>query len=165
MRFFAAFVGTNSWIKLQIRMVAAIKGFNRSWLSWLSCKKKYKTILNEYKTDKRANEISGSDRKQECKWFTEMDQWHGSRASVHNDIPASATESWTEDVIPSTPTMSQTTTSAPPTQEKKKKTQEKIETLLEQVVGNSGALLASFQESTAVLKNMDKNFAALIAKF
>jgi hypothetical protein len=36
--------------------------------------KKYKTILNEYKIDKRANEISDSDRKQECKWFTEMDQ-------------------------------------------------------------------------------------------
>jgi len=72
-------------------MVAVIKGFNRTWLS---CKKKYKTILSEYKTDKRANEISGSDRKQECKWFTEMDQWHSSRASVHNDIPASATKSW-----------------------------------------------------------------------
>ena len=107
--------------------------------------KKYKTILNEYRTDKRANEILGKDRKQECKWFTQMDQWYGSRASVHNDIPASATKSSTEDVIPSTPTPSQTTISAPPTQEKKKETQEKIETLLEQVVGNSGALLASFQ--------------------
>ena len=94
-----------------------------------------------------------------------MDQWHGSRTSVHNDIPASATKSWAEDTIPSTPTPSQTTTSAQPTQEKKKKIQEKIENLLEHVVGNSGALLASFQESTAILKNMDKNFAALIAKF
>ena len=122
-----ACVGTNSWIKLQIRMVAAIKGFNRTWLS---CKKKYKTILSEYRTYKKENEISGSDRKQECKWFTEMDQWHRSRANVHNDIFASATKSWTENVIPSTPTLSQTTTSAPPTQEKKKKTQEKIETLL-----------------------------------
>ncbi len=52
-----------------------------------------------------------------------MDQWHGSKVSVHSDIPASTTESWTEDVIPSTLTPSQTTTSLPPTQEK-------IETLL-----------------------------------
>jgi hypothetical protein len=37
------------------------------------------------------------------------------------------------------------TTSAPPIQEKKKKTHEKIETLLKHVIGNSGALLASFQ--------------------
>jgi hypothetical protein len=66
-----ACVGTNSSIKLQIRIVAAIKAFNRSWLS---CKKKYKTILSEYRTDKRANEISGSDRKQKCKWFTKIDQ-------------------------------------------------------------------------------------------
>ena len=86
-------------------------------------KKKYKTILNEYRTDKKANEISGSDRKQECKWFTHMDQWHGSRASVHNNIPASATKSWTEDVILSTPTPSQTTIFVPPTQKKKKNTQ------------------------------------------
>ena len=68
-------------------MVAAIKEFNQSWLSR---KKKYKTILNEYKTDKRANEILGSDRIHECKWFTEMNQCHGSKASVHNKIPASA---------------------------------------------------------------------------
>ena len=94
-----------------------------------------------------------------------MDQWHGSRASVHNDIHASATESLVDNTIPCTPTLSQTTTSTPPTQEKKKKTQGKIENLLEHVVGNSGALLALFQESTTILKNMDKNFAALIAKF
>jgi hypothetical protein len=158
--------GVNSWLKLQIRLVAAIKGFNRSWLS---CKKKYKAILSEYKTDKRANEISGTDRKQECRWFNEMDEWHGSRASVRNQIPASATESW-EDVIPSTPATPSTaatpsTVPTPSTQEKKKKIQEKIEILLEQVVGNSAALLTSFQESTNLLKNMDKNFAALIDKF
>jgi hypothetical protein len=51
--------------------------------------------------------------------------------SVHNDIHASATKSWTKDGIPSTSTPSQTTTSAPPTQEKKKKTQDNIKTLLE----------------------------------
>ena len=94
-----------------------------------------------------------------------MDLWHNSRVSVHNDIPISVTESWTEDIIPSTPIPSQTTTSAPPTQKKEKNIQEKIETLLEHVVGNLKALLASFQESTAILKNMDKNFVALIAQF
>jgi hypothetical protein len=103
-------------------MVAAIKEFNRSWLS---CTKKYKTILNEYIINKKTHKISSSDRKQECKWFTKMDQWHGSRANVHNDIHANATESWTEDVIPSTPTPSQITTFAPPTQEMNKKIQEK----------------------------------------
>lgn len=56
--------GMNAWVKLQVRMVAGIRGFNRTWLS---CKKKYKTILAEYRNDKRANEISGTDRKQECR--------------------------------------------------------------------------------------------------
>ncbi len=79
-----------------------------------------------------------------------MDEWHSNTASVYNQIPASATESNFEDVIPSTPP-SQTTTATTPnstttsTQDnKKKKTQEKIELLLEQVVGNLGALLSSF---------------------
>ena len=53
---------------------------------------------------------------------------------------------------------------APPTKKKKNKTKEKIEILLEHVVRNSWAFFASFQESTAILKNMDKNFDALIAK-
>jgi hypothetical protein len=162
------FTGVNQWFKLQIRLVAAIKGFNRSWLS---CKKKYKSILADYRNDKRANEVSGADRHQEYKWFTEMDEWHGNTASVNNQIPASATESNFEDIIPSTPP-SQTTTATTPNStttsiqdNKKKKTQEKIELLLEQVVGNSVALLSSFQESTNILKNMDRNFAALLEKF
>ena len=32
-----------------------------------------------------------------------MDEWHGNTASVRNQIPASATESPLEDVIPYTP--------------------------------------------------------------
>ena len=74
-----------------------------------------------------------------------MDEWHGNTASVRNQIPASATETTFEDVIPSTPP-SQTTTATTPnstttsTQDKKKKTQEKIELLLEHVVGNSRLL-------------------------
>jgi hypothetical protein len=75
------------WVKLQTRMVAGIRGFNRSWLS---CKKKYNNILAKYWNDKRANEISGSDRKQECRWFDEMDTWNSKRASVHNQISANA---------------------------------------------------------------------------
>lgn len=58
--------GVNNWIKLQIHLVATIKGFNHSWLS---CKIKYKNILKEYKFDKKANEVFGSDRVQECKWY------------------------------------------------------------------------------------------------
>jgi hypothetical protein len=94
------FTGVNTWLKLQIRLVAAIERFN---MSWLSCKKKYKSILADYKNDKMANEVSDTYRHQECKWFTEMDEWHDNTASVRNQIPTSATESNFEDVIPSTP--------------------------------------------------------------
>jgi hypothetical protein len=54
---------------------------------------------------------------------------------------------------------------APNTQEKKKKSQDKIEGLLQQVVGNSTILISTFQQSTDLLKNMDRNFAALLERF
>jgi hypothetical protein len=82
-------------------------------MSWLSCKKKYKSIIADYRKDKMANEVSGADRHQECKWFTEMDEWHGNTASVHNQISASATESNFEDIIPSTFPSQTTTTTTP----------------------------------------------------
>jgi hypothetical protein len=70
-------------------MVAAIRGFDHSWKS---CKKKYKVVYTEYKNDKRANEISGSDRHQECKWFDQFDVWNSTHVCIRNQIPASATE-------------------------------------------------------------------------
>ena len=139
------------WIKLQIRMVAGIQGFNRSWLS---CKKKYKNILAEYRNDKCANEISGSDRKQEYRWFDEMDTWNSKRASVHNQISASTQEGHeTYGTPPTTPNFFQPSPSTvPSTQDKKKKTQEKIEGFFQQVVGNSTILISTFQQSTELLK-------------
>ena len=97
-----------------------------------------------------------------------MDQWHGSKASVQNHIPASATKFWPEDVIrctPTPPTQTTTTTSAPSIQDKKKKNQNSLVNFLKYVLGNLGALLTSFQEFASILKNMDKNFTALLAKF
>ena len=55
-----------------------------------------------------ANEVSGSNRKYEYKWFQEMDEWHGSWANVKDQVPTSATWSLEEDVIPSTSTLYQT---------------------------------------------------------
>jgi hypothetical protein len=61
-----------------------------------------------------------------------MDQWHGNRTSIQNQIPTRATKSWQEDVVPSTPTPSTQTTTifAPSTHDKKKKNQDKLENLL-----------------------------------
>lgn len=50
------FVGANS----QIKLVVIIKGFNRSWLS---CKTKYKTILNKYKAERGLMQFQGPIKK------------------------------------------------------------------------------------------------------
>ena len=58
------FTGVNAWLKLQIQLVAAIKGLNRSRLSY---NKKYKSILADYKNNKMANGVSCANRYQECR--------------------------------------------------------------------------------------------------
>lgn len=99
-----------------------------------------------------------------------MDIWNNTRASVYNQIPASAMEGHSTFSTPSTPppiveSPQVHPPSAPSTQEKKKKNQDKIEELLQHVVGNSTILISTFQQSTDLLKNMDRNFAALLEKF
>ena len=56
----------NSDLFTIFQLVVVIKGFKHSWLS---CKKILIYILKEYKTDKRINEVSRVDMKQECRWF------------------------------------------------------------------------------------------------
>jgi hypothetical protein len=51
-------------------MVAALCGFDQIWKSY---KKKYNVVYTKYKNDKRANEISGTDKHQECQWFDQLD--------------------------------------------------------------------------------------------
>ena len=70
-------------------MVAAICNFDRTWKS---CKKKYKIIFIDYKIDKKAKEILGMDKHQECEWFDQLDAWIFTRACVKNHILASAME-------------------------------------------------------------------------
>ena len=141
-------------------------------LTCLGCpiRKKNKFILSNYINDKIANEILGADRHQEYMWFTEMDECHNDTANIRNQIPANATKSTLENVIPST-LLSHVTTATTPnstttsTQDNKKKTQENIDIFVEHVVGNLGALFSSLHESTNILKNMDINFAVLLEKF
>jgi hypothetical protein len=51
-----------------------------------------------------------------------------------------------------------------PKQEKKKKFQDKLEGLLEKIVSNSSSFLITFQESMALLKNMDRYMATILEK-
>ena len=107
------------------------------------------------------NKILGVDRHQECrslKWMSDM-----TTLQVYVTIFQQMLQNYLLKIyIISSTLPSQTTTS---TQNKKKKIKEKIEFLIQQVVGNSGALLFSFQESTNIMKNINNNFAALLEKF
>jgi hypothetical protein len=68
-------------------MILVIQGFNYSWLSF---KKKYKTIFTVYRDEKRMHEILGQGRLLEYKWFHQMDMWYRLKESVKNQIPTSS---------------------------------------------------------------------------
>ena len=50
----------NVWIKLHACVISSLYNFGRTWLT---CKKKYKAPLMEYKNDKRSNKILGHNRR------------------------------------------------------------------------------------------------------
>ena len=52
----------------------------------------------------------------------------------------------------------------PKQDEKKKKLQDKIYGILEQILTNSSNFLTTFQETTALLKSMDRHMAAILEK-
>lgn len=110
----------NSWIKFQACIVTRIRNFNCTWLSY---KRKYRTILNDYRNEKRMNKVSRSDRKHECRWFDEMNISNNTCASVYNQIRVSAMEKDKDDITRSFPISSKTILSlklVPTIQEKKK---------------------------------------------
>ena len=53
-----------------------------------------KSIIKEYMTNKKANEILRINKKQECRSFHEIDEWNGNKVFVYNKISASAIELW-----------------------------------------------------------------------
>ena len=70
-------------------MVATISDFDRTWKSY---KKNYKVIYIKYKNNKRANEILGTDRYQECKFFDKLNIRNSTRACIKNHILTSTKE-------------------------------------------------------------------------
>jgi hypothetical protein len=66
-----SYAGVDTWLKLHSRMIAIILGLNRTSEA---CKKKFNVLYKQYRLDKMANGISGSDRK-ECKYYEAFDQW------------------------------------------------------------------------------------------
>ncbi len=81
-------------------------------------------------TNKRAKEVARTDRKQECRWCLEMDEWNGKRMSVQTQISTNDIESLEEGVITFTLTSNQgiliPTTATSFTQEERKKPEENI---------------------------------------
>jgi hypothetical protein len=142
-------IGQNSWIKFEIHLVSTIYGFNHSWLS---CQKKYKTILMVYRNDKRMHEISEQGKLLECKWFQQID-WRKMLKIKFPQVPQKRILSLRKP---------NTLISEPHKQDKKTSLTtytDKLEWFMEQVITNSKELVATFQITLTLLKSMDVHMA------
>ncbi|KAL2620744.1 hypothetical protein R1flu_000949 [Riccia fluitans] len=79
--------GINTWVKLCSNVIATCIGFNKSWRA---CKKKWHKLHAEYKEDKRYLNISGNDRKIQCKYFAQIDELFDNRVVVQKQVHVSA---------------------------------------------------------------------------
>ena len=86
-----------------------------------------------------------------------MDLWNGTRASVRNQIPASAQESVMESPTPKKASQVQTN-------EKKSKA-DRLEGYLEASIQNSKDMIDSFKSTSSLLRMMEGHMAALVQKF
>jgi hypothetical protein len=134
----------NSWIIFEAHMVSTIYGFNDSWLS---CKKKYKTILMVYRNDKRMHEISKQGKLLEYKWFHQID-WRKMLKIKFPQVPQNKMSHFVS---------LRALISKPHKQDKKTSltNTNKLEWFMEQVITNNKELVATFQVTLALLKSMD----------
>lgn len=107
------------------------------------------------------HEILGHGRLLECKWFHQMDIWYRLKASVKNQTPTSSTK---KDEINLSFGKPSKLISKPPKQNKKTILTKinKLEGFLEQVITNLKKLMATFQATSTLLKNMDEHMAAFV---
>lgn len=114
-----------------------------------------------YKDQKRMHEILGQGRLLECKWFHQMDMWYRLKATVKNQTPTSSTK---KDEINLSFGKPSKLISKPPKPNKKTILTKinKLEGFLEQVITNLKKLMATFQATSTLLKNMDEHMATFV---
>jgi hypothetical protein len=79
--------GVDLWALIAIDIVTACPDFDKDAEA---CRQKFKKIMKDYQADKAQNARSGSKRGDRCAWFSEMDEFFATKASVQCVAHASA---------------------------------------------------------------------------
>jgi hypothetical protein len=150
------------WLKLHARMVAVIPGLNRTAEA---CKKKFNVLYKQYRLDKMANGVSGSDR-HECKFYDAFDQWWHQTGTVMKHVTASANGSTCIEDSTEEPEKEQISEPTPTSSLKsgKKSFQEQTFGLFTQMVENNSVMVKNFEKTNALLERVDRQMDRLIDK-
>lgn len=144
-------------------MVVMLPKFNRTAVA---CRKKFKSIFDEYKEDKMANGISGNNR-QEGKFYEALDQWYHQAGQVMKHVSATTTDnvefqSNSTPDVESTPTT--TTTTSTPTSKGKHNFHDRAIDIFEKMAETSTGLMKHFERTNELLERVDYQFDRLINK-
>lgn len=146
-------------------MIAVIPGLNRTSEA---CKKKFNILFKQYRIDKLANGVSGSDRK-ECKFYEAFDQWWHQTGTISKHVTSTASDttpvqaSQDSDEGGNKEQNSATTTSS--SQKQAKKTfQDQTLGMFTQMVENSTIMVKNFEKTNALLEKVEHQMDRLIDK-
>ncbi len=79
----------DNWGVLHTHLVAHCPDFDRSSDA---CRKKWKKLYDDYKSNYTANGTSGSERSSKCKYYSIIDSYMHDRANVLKHVHGSATD-------------------------------------------------------------------------
>ena len=79
----------DNWGVLHTHLVAACPDFDRSSDA---CRKKWKKVYDDYKSDYNLNGTSGSQRSSKSKYYLIIDSYMHDRANVYKHVHGSATD-------------------------------------------------------------------------
>lgn len=146
-------------------MLAVIPGLNRTAEA---CKKKFNILFKQYRHDKIANGVSGSDRK-ECKFYDAFDQWWHQTGTISKHVTSTASDNTpfqasqdSEERVGKGQNSATTTSSSQ--KQTKKNFQDQTLGMFTQMVDNSTIMVRNFEKTNALLEKVERQMDRLIDK-
>lgn len=146
-------------------MLAVIPGLNRTSEA---CKKKFNILFKQYRLDKIANGVSGSDRK-ECKFYDAFDQWWHQTGTISKHVTSTASDTTpfqasqdSEEGVEKDQKSATTTNSSQ--KQTKKNFQDQTLGMFTQMIENSTIMVRNFEKTNALLEKVERQMDRLIDK-
>lgn len=159
--------GVNLWAKVADKLAATYHDFDKDSEG---CRKKWRSVIGEYKLDRAHNSVSGNDRRRTCKWYDVVDEYYHDRAAVTCVSHASSTTSThdvgvTEGDLPIEGDSQANECKPQQSSSSAKRTIPKSDESLAEMADTGRALLDHLKEASATHVTLERERLQLLAQF